>query len=242
MALKDDVTTKVEEYLDGDYEIEEVTAIPSVTDVPFGNKAKKMKVCVFYIDLRKSTELLFVHQKQTAGKIHKAFLHAVSATVLNFGGNIRGFKGDSLMALWPANYKSEITKCVQAAMTIKWFLDVELSDQFEQFSKIDFGIGVDWGEVLISRAGIPRDTNNNDLIFMGRCINFAVAIGEQAKGPGHVEISRSTYDNLEDKAIYGDGKDWFGNAAKVDMWETGTVIWQGESRNTNLTRWHWKVS
>jgi class 3 adenylate cyclase len=126
-------------------------------------------------------------------------------------------------------------------MTIKWFLDVELTGKFETYGKIDFGIGVDWGEVFVARAGIPRDTNNNDLIFMGKCINFAVAIGEQAHGPDHVEISKSTYENLEDPAVYGIDKDFFGNDRKVDMWRDGLVSWKGDSHSTKLTSWYWTV-
>ena len=242
MGFKDDVTEKVTDILEGDYEIEDIEEIPSPQDVPFGKKAKRMKVCTLYIDLRNSSNLLFVHQKQTAGKIHKAFLHAVASTVLNLGGNIRGFKGDSLMALWPARYKSQVSKCVKAAMAIKWLVDVELQPKFETYSAIDFGIGVDFGEVLIARAGIPRDTNNNDLIFMGKCINFAVAIGEQAKGPEHVEISRDSYDNLEDDLIHGTQKDFFGNEQKVDMWKNGTVRWKDTNYSTKLTTWYWRLS
>jgi adenylate cyclase len=214
MALKDNVSKKVKDYLNGDYEVEDITEIPLPEQVPFGKKAKRMNICVLSIDLRDSTNLLFVHQKQTAGKIHKAFLHTIAATVLAYGGHIRGFKGDSLMALWPANYKSEVTKCVKAAMTIKWFLSVHLAEEFAEYSEIDFGIGIDWGDVLIARAGIARDANNNDLIFMGKCVNFAVAIGEQAKGPDHVEISKITYDNLDDEAIHGKQKDTWGDRAK----------------------------
>jgi len=235
MSLADDIRPKVADYLEGDYEVEDVTAIPSVGDVPFGKKAKRMKLCVFYIDLRKSTNLLFLHQKQTAGKIHKAFLHVVSSVVLYFEGEIRGFKGDSLMAFWPANYKSEVSKCVRAAMTVKWLLDVELSPLFETYEKIDFGIGVDWGDVFIARAGIPRDANNNDLIFMGKCVNFAVAIGEQACGPNHVEISTVTYENLEDEARFG-----YQNEVRVDMWRDGAVNWKGQTYKTKLTSWYWK--
>jgi adenylate cyclase len=201
-----------------------------------------MNLCIFYIDLRNSTNLLFVHQKQTAGKIHKAFLHTVASVVLDFGGYIRGFKGDSLMALWPANYKSEITSCVQAAMTVKWFLDVHLAAEFAAYSPIDFGVGIDWGEVLISRAGIPRDSNNNDLIFMGKCVNFAVAVGEQAKGPDHVEISQSAYDNLEEPALTGPGKDLWGSDIRENIWRDGTVNWKGEYYKTKLTSWYWERS
>jgi adenylate cyclase len=242
VGVKSDICTKAKEYLSGDYEVEEVDHIPTVEKVAFGKKAKKAKVCAFSIDLRKSTDLLYDHQKQTAGKIHKAFLHVAASTVLHFGGEIRSFKGDSLLALWPANYKSEITRCVRAAMTVKWLLDVELAPEFKQFSEIDFGIGVDWGEVFIARAGIPRNANNNDLIFMGRCINFAVALGEQAHGPHHVEISTSTYENLEEEAIYGEGKDWLGQSKQIDMWGNGAMKWQGSTIPTKLTTWYWELN
>lgn len=236
MTLKDDIKNKVSEYLDGDYEIIEAREIPSADDLPFGNVAKKINLCVFSIDLRKSTDLLFLHQKQTAGKIHKAFLHTTSAIVRDLGGTIRSFNGDNLLAFWPANYKSEITKCVRAAMTVKWLLDVELSPFFEKYQKLDFGIGVDWGEVFITRAGLPKDTNNNDLIFMGKCVNFAVAIGEQAHHPDHVEISSITYSNLEDNAIYGES-----NGQKVDMWRNGIVKWKEKEHSSKLTSWYWKL-
>jgi adenylate cyclase len=219
MSLADDIKTNVADYLAGDYEVTEGRVLPSVEDVPFGKVAKKMNLCVLYIDLRHSTDLLFLHNKQTAGKIHKAFLYTVSAVIRNFGGQIRSFNGDSVLAFWPASYKTEITSCVRAAMTAKWLLGVELSPLFEGYEKLDFGIGVDWGEV-----------------FIGRCVNFAVAIGEQARGPNHVEISQITYSNLEDAAVRGtqDGQE-------VDMWRDGIVNWQGKDNGTKLTSWYWKL-
>lgn len=236
MSLADDIKTNVADYLAGDYEVTEGRVLPSVEDVPFGKVAKKMNLCVLYIDLRHSTDLLFLHNKQTAGKIHKAFLYTVSAVIRNFDGQIRSFNGDSVLAFWPASYKSEITSCVRAAMTAKWLLGVELSPLFEGYEKLDFGIGVDWGEVFIVRAGLPREANNNALVFIGRCVNFAVAIGEQARGPDHVEISQVTYSNLEDDAVRGtkDGQ-------KVDMWRNGIVNWQGKDNGTKLTSWYWEL-
>ena len=230
MSKLDDIKTKVTDYLDGDYDVTEAREIPSVEDLPFGKVAKKMNMCVFYIDLRDSSGLLISHQKQTAGKIHKSFLYAVSSVVRYLGGYIRSFNGDSLLAFWPANYKSEITKCVRAGMTAKWLLDIELSPLFEKYQKLDFGIGIDWGEVFIARAGLPRDTNNNDLIFMGNCVNYAVAIGEQAKSPYHVEISTSTYSNLEHNGKYKKK-----NGTEVDMWKNGIIKWKGKDHKSKIT-------
>jgi adenylate cyclase len=236
VATASEIETKVRDFLAGDYDVQETKTIPSPEDVHFGKLAKKMNLCVFYIDLRRSTDLLFSHQKQTAGKIHKAFLHTVASVVLNNGGYIRSFKGDSLMAFWPANYKTEIGSAVKAAMQVKWVLAEKLKPLFAAYEEIDFGIGIDWGEVYILRAGIPRDANNNDLIFMGKCVNFAVAIGDQAKGPNHIEISQITYENLLDDVRYGKTKE----GEQVDMWKECSVQWKGEKRPTRCTTWHWR--
>lgn len=235
MGIVNDLENKVRDYLAGDYEVTETKTIPSVDNVPFGNNAKKMQLCAYCIDLRKSSELLTVHQKQTSGKIHKAFLAVASKVVLENGGEIRSFNGDSLLAFWPAYYKNQITTAVKAAMITKWFLDIRLSPLFERYEKIDFGIGIDWGDVYIVRAGIPRDTNNNDLVFIGKCVNFATAIANQAHEPYHVEISKVTYDNLENR-IYG-----VSNGEKVDMWKDGAVEWKDENHITKITSWYTKL-
>lgn len=234
MGFVIDLENKVREYLEGDYEVSETETIPSVDNVPFGKKAKKMKLCAYCIDIRKSTELLTVHQKQTSGKIHKAFLAIASRVVLENKGEIRSFNGDGLLAFWPAQYKSQISTAVKCAMTTKWLIDIKLSSLFEKYVKLDFGIGIDWGEVYIMRAGIPRNANNNDLVFIGKCVNYATAIANQAEGPNHIEISEITYNNLEEEYIYGDS-----NGEKVNMWGDGSVEWKDNTHTTKLTNWYW---
>lgn len=234
MFPTNEINQKVYEYLNGDYEITDTYSIPSVEEIQFGKFAKRMKLCTFYIDLRHSTNLLFSHDKQTAGKIHKSFLYIVSTTINYYDGYIRSFNGDSVLAFWPANYLNEIGNAVKAAMTIKWLIDSKLSNLFEEYEKLDFGIGIDWGPVYIIRAGLPRNANNNDLVFIGKSVNFAVALGEQAKSPYHIEISSSTYDNLEEPLIRSSL-----DSQSVDMWHDGTFNWQGNLYQTKLTSYHW---
>lgn len=226
----------IRDYLSGDYEVTDTQTIPSIEQVAFGKKAKKIKLCAFCIDMRKSSDLLTVHNKQTCGKIHKAFLTVVSQIVIDLGGEIRSFNGDGLLAFWPANTTDDIGKAIEAGMKINFLLNVKLSPLFEQYEKIDFGIGIDWGDVYIVRAGIPRNSNNNDLVFIGACVNFATAISNQARGPGHVEISKSTYDSLPKSCVFGkkEGQD-------VDMWKDGVSIWKEEKFPTKVTNWQWKL-
>jgi hypothetical protein len=145
-------------------------------------------------------------------------------------GRIFNLAESHVLAFWPANQISDAIKC---AMTTKWLLDVKLSSHFEKYRKLDFGIGVDWSEVFILRAGISRNTNNNDLVFIGKCVNFATAIANQAKGPYHLEISGDVYNNLEDNWVYGNS-----NGKKVNMWKDGVVEWKGDKYDSKITNWY----
>lgn len=230
MGFVNDLENQVREYLAGDYEVSEITDIPSVDNVSFKKKVKKLNLCAYNIDLRHSSDLLFKHHKQTSGKIHKAFLTVAAKVAQKYGGKIRSFQGDSILVFWPGIYKEQITDAVKAAMETKWFLDIEFSKYFEKYEKLDFGIGIDLGEVYILRAGISRDANNNDLVFIGKCVNFAVAIANQARSPDHVEISKETYENLLEEMVY----DKNGN----NMWRNGTVEWNGIKQPTKVTSYY----
>ncbi len=118
-------------------------------------------------------------------------------------------------------------------MTTKWFLDIEFSGYFEKYEKLDFGIGINLVEVYVLRAGISRDANNNDLVFIGKAVNFAVAIANQARSPEHIEISKYVYDNLLEEMIYDNN----GN----NMWTDATVEWNRMKHPTKVTSYYYSL-
>ncbi len=236
MGYIKELEDKIKEFTSGDYEIIETKTIPSPENVAFGKKAYKIKLTAFCIDLRKSTDLLKIHDKETCGKIHKSFLTIATKIITENGGQLRSFNGDSVLAFFPAQLKSDIEKAVSTAFQLKWALDIKFSKYFEQFSKLDFGIGIDWGDVLIVRAGLPKNDNNNDLVFLGMCVNYANAIANQSHSPYHIEISSKTYSNLTDDWIYG-----IKNKVKTNMWIDGKVRWKEKEYNTKCTSWHQEV-
>lgn len=237
MGYIKELEDKIKDYTTGDYEIIETKTIPSPDNVAFGKKAYKIKLTAFCIDLRKSTDLLRIHDKETCGKIHKSFLTIATKIITENGGQLRSFNGDSVLAFFPAQLKIDIDNAVKTAFQLKWALDVKFTKYFEQFSKLDFCIGIDWGDVLIVRAGLPKNDNNNDLVFLGWCVNYANAIANQGHGPNHIEISTSTYENLTDNWLYGTS-----NGVKKNMWVDGKVNWKGKQWNTKCTSWYQELA
>lgn len=237
MSYFNELESKIKDYMDGDYEIIATDVIPAPENVAFGKKAYKICLTAFCIDLRKSTELLKIHDKETCGKIHKSFLTVSSKIILENGGKLRSFNGDSVLAFWPAKLKSDIDNAVWTAMQLKWALTIGLGKYFEKYSVLDFGIGVDFGDVYIVRAGLPRNDNNNDLVFLGMCVNFANMIANQASGPDHIEVSLGVYNNLTDKILYTTDC----NGEKRSMWTSGNVKWKGRDYETKCTNYYWTI-
>ena len=130
-----DLEKKIKDYTEGDYEVIETTTIPSPEDVTFGKKAYKIKLTALCVDLRKSTDLLRVHDKETCGKIHKSYLTIATKIITENSGQVRSFNGDSVLAFWRAQYKSEIEQAVKAAFQLKWALDIKFTKYFENYSK-----------------------------------------------------------------------------------------------------------
>lgn len=236
MGYLKELEDKIKDYTEGDYEIIETTEIPPAEDITFGKKAYKIKLTAFCIDLRKSTDLLRIHDKETCGKIHKSYLTIATKIITENDGRVRSFNGDSVLAFWPAQYKSEIERAVKAAFQLKWALDIKFTEYLENYSKLDFGIGIDWSDVYIVKAGLPRNDNNNDLVFLGMCVNYATMIANQACSPNHIEISTGTYSNLTDDWKYG-----MSNGVKQDMWKNGKVNWKGQEWQTKLTTWYQEI-
>ena len=97
MTWIDDLEQTVDSYLSGKYDIVELEYIPTVDNVGLGKKAYKVKMLAMFIDMRNSSSLMS-GWKETSVKVHKAFLKIISETVIHFGGKIRDFQGDGILA------------------------------------------------------------------------------------------------------------------------------------------------
>ena len=230
------IENRVRDYLDGEYSLREENFVPRLYNVHLGKRAYKTKICAFYIDLRNSTDLLFKDGKAISGKVHKAFLNVVSEVIQYYRGEIRDFQGDGVLAFWPANYKSEISSAVRAGFALKWFFKEKLKEYFEPFGGIDYGIGIDWGEIYVLRVGITATDNSNDLVYIGKCVNFAVGIANHLISPNNMGISESVYSNLEEDKIYATKND-----QKVNKWEDLEFIWKNKNKKIKTSSWRWSI-
>jgi adenylate cyclase len=245
MALKDDIKSKVKAILDTKFEVTDITYVPKLDDtkLTFGNTGLKFTGSSLFIDLRGSTAVLNTHNKPVVAKLHMAFFHTIVKIANSHDGNVRSFNGDSALIFFQGNYKETMSTAVKCAMQIKYMIDNSASginELLKKYSKLDFGIGIDHGDILCTKVGVGGE-HNRDIFWIGNPVNKSTVLGDNSKSPNHVTISSYVYNNLLDWAKYHTRKNAWGQEEKVDMWTRGIFTYNGQTEYYYYTSYHWTL-
>lgn len=245
MPLKEDIKSKVKAILDERLVVTDVTYVPKLDDpkLTFGNTGLKFTGSSLFIDIRGSTEILNNHNKPVVAKLHMAFFHTIVKIANSLDGNVRSFNGDSSLIFFQGNYKETLSTAVKCAMQIKYMIDNSeegINELLKKYSKLDFGIGIDHGNILCTKVGVGGD-HNRDIFWIGNPVNKSTVLGDNSKKPNHISISKYVYDNLLDWAKYGKKKNYYGQEEDVDMWTRGVFTYNGTNQYYYYTSWHWTI-
>lgn len=169
--------------------------VPETTEVSH-TEAKTITTSVLHIDMRGSTNIVRQFNSTDALKIYKIF-HATMVSVALFKkGRVRTFAGDRIGVLFDP-FKS-VDDAVETALLMQAAIEQILNPIFQERAKysIQYGIGVDYGEMLVGRIG-QYGNANNDLVWVGEAMNIASKLADDM-GAG-VFISDTVYCSMSSK-------------------------------------------
>ncbi|MDD5415387.1 MAG: adenylate/guanylate cyclase domain-containing protein [Candidatus Daviesbacteria bacterium] len=181
--------------------------LPTIDSLGFG-EGKMIKTAVLYIDIRDSSYIRFNRTPKAAAKIYMSFHRSMVKAGKRYGGQIGGFAGDRIMVIFPptsVNNNRQRSNAVKTAILMQNVLDKIVNPMLNQ--KFDYsltcGIGIDFGEMLVVKAG-AYGTGNNDLIWTGDPANLASKLADEENGG--IYISSAVYESmsqdLKDKQIW----------------------------------------
>lgn len=219
MALLDDLKSKISSYSNEKYEIEETSIVPSTdySKLTFGNKGLTSEFAFLFVDIRQSSQLHDVYGFKTAAKIYQSF-HEINVRVINANdGNVRAFDGDRAMGVFSGSLKR--TNAVKAAMQIQWAIRTILNPTLK--TSILCGAGIDNGITLVTKVGKGRNSENQDLVWIGKASNHASHLANEAKNS--TIISVDTFANMaKDNKTSSDGKQMW--SSKILTLKDGTKV------------------
>ncbi len=105
------------------------------------------------------------------------------------------------MGIFAGNGKRD--NAVKAAMQIQWAVRNILNPTLE--TSIRCGAGIDVGETLVTKVGVGRNTENNDLVWVGQASNYASHLSNEANNS--IIISTNTYHRMSEDRKKTNGRD-----------------------------------
>ena len=172
-------------------------AVPSRDDpgltFPKGEnkKGKILETCVLFIDIRNSTNISrrLHDNKILLGKIYSAFIHSMT-TIADEYGYVRNIVGDRVMVVFePGSCFENAIKCAALMYTVAREIIAPLCTPI--IFKV--GIGIDFGEMLVLKAGIRKKheelSEYKNLVWIGDAANIASKLTDIAGK----ELSKNLY-------------------------------------------------
>jgi adenylate cyclase len=161
--LRKSLEEEIEGILSTDFKIDitETTIVPSLDDsgITYPNletgiqKCKLIETCVLYIDLRKSTDLNLSHKRETMSKLYSTFIRSIMKSGGDYSGKVRNVVGDRVMILFDsANcFGNAYKTAVVLNSVVSKLLDLHFKN-----NEVKAGIGIDYGKMLVTKAGIIK--------------------------------------------------------------------------------------
>lgn len=211
MALKADVTDGVKRTLKTHLKVRDGKKVPEKEDLAFlnGGGAVQLDAAYAYADMADSSGLAQKIKPEVAANVMRAYVHAAARIFRFYGGEIRSFDGDRVMAIFVGELKN--SWAVRAALALNWAVEqllnpsmIELWPDFPQYWHLDHAIGVAAGQALIVRGGVFGDS---DMISVGGAPNIAAKLSDERRtsnGPKYATyITEEVYKDLVDGVRYG---------------------------------------
>lgn len=212
-------------------QFEETDALPDRDRLTYTNGFYGRCSAVF-VDIRDSSKLTQRYKRPALAKLYRAFISEMVA-VLNSDAEVRevNIVGDCVWATYNTPYTRDIDDVftiVCRANTLRKLLNKHLENR--GYDPLKFGIGVDWGRVLMIKAGFDG-SGLNDVVYMGDVVNRAAHLAHKAGRDWQqppIWVGSEFNGNLND-----DNKKWL--TQRFDS-EVGTV-YTGDVVLTEMNDW-----
>lgn len=206
---------------------EEVDGLPDRDRLTYSNGFYGMCSAVF-IDIRDSSGLTEKHKRPTLAKIYRAFISEMVA-VLNSDPYVRevNIVGDCVWAVYKTTKTTHIDDVFGVASQANTLLKL-LNHHYAKkgIDPLKIGIGIDYGRVLMIKAGFSG-SGINDVVYMGDVVNRAAHLAHEAGrgwndpffigGDFHCNLTDDNQELLTSRFVSGLGTVYTGDVVRIAM-------------------------
>ena len=170
--------------------------MPDLSTLEIGS-ARRMDVAILFFDLENFTTTSSKISNEATLFILNNIIPSLTRIIRHWGGTVEKNTGDGIMAILGTETRDPQTiarEAVESAMAIRYIMLEEIKKTLadQQLPILNFRIGIDMGEVLISRIGIK---NMNFITVVGDAANRASKLQSLSRTNG-ISVGENIATNL----------------------------------------------
>jgi class 3 adenylate cyclase len=173
--------------------------MPDITNLKIGY-AKRMEAAILFFDLENFTTISSTLSNEDVLYVLNIIIPAMMHITQYWKGEVEKNTGDGIMAIFGTETRNSFTiarDAIEAAMAMRYVMYNDIWPKLinEDLPLMNFRIGIDMGDVLISRIGIH---GLNHLTVVGDAANRASKLQGIAQSNG-IFIGENLHNNISDK-------------------------------------------
>ena len=158
-------------------------------------EGRKIDAAIWLSDMREFTALTECLPQASLLEMLNAYFEFINAAVTAHGGEILLFIGDAVLVVFPATPRGGRSQACKAALeaahdATHGIATVNMRRTRAGEPAIDFGIGLDVGEVIYGTVGAPDRLN---FTVMGRAVNRAARLQNLTKDLGRPVLTSAAF-------------------------------------------------
>ena len=213
MGIIQSITEKTKQLAEAEFEYtstEDFNHLDSLNDDCTGTV---MEATVIYLEI-KNIDFMLKTGKRLAAKGYKIYYNALRQICETTGGHLNCYSPNGFLLIYPQE-KFHEAFVVDVAIKTANLLNITLRETIEQVTHLNFGIGVDHGNILGTKT--TDENGYSHVAWFGHTIEKAITICKFSQRPFYVGISRSVYHHLDD-SLKITTKTILGIKKEVNLW------------------------
>lgn len=152
---------------------EQRNKIPTHNQLSYSN-GFYVDVGAIFVDIVESSELTNIHKKPVLTKMYKTFIQELVVIFKSFETCKEiNINGDCVWGVFDITTKNDKQKLITYAEEINELINIiNIHFRAKDYSELKVGIGIDIGNVLMTKAGYSG-SGINDIVWIGKTINNA---------------------------------------------------------------------
>lgn len=213
--MKQTILNKITALADEDFEYTFNSDFQSINELGYGCSGVLTEATVLYFEIKNMANLLKTG-KRLAARVYKIYLETLRTIAKKTQGHFSCFSPESFLIIYPKD-KLDATYAVDIARKIADLITKTINEVIEKHSIISFSIGIDMGNILVTK--VMSDNDTDQYVWFGNAIDKAKAIAHECIKPFYVGISGTIYHHLDEdhrfiiKRIVGFKK-------QIEIWST----------------------